>query len=103
MKGALDPSDPHFVSAKARDSVCGFLSGVVPMLEESSFLCGFGMVTQVQAYFPELITFLNECVVPDVACRDAEVNIEAFMFHLKALKVSFIIIFFVFFDWVCFS
>ena len=90
MKGALDPTDPHFVSAEARDSICGFLSGVVPMLEESSFLCGFGMVTQVQACFPELIVFLNECVVPDVACRDAEVNIEAFMFHLKALKVSFL-------------
>ena len=97
MKGALETSDPHFVSAESRDSICGFLSGVIPMLEEGPFLCGFGMVTQIQACFPELIVFLNECVVADVACRDAEVNIEAFMFHLEALKVSFLI-FLVFFD-----
>ena len=89
MKKALDSSNPHFVTAEARDDVCGFLSGVVAMLEEGPFLCGFGMVTQIQAYFPDLIVFLNECVVSDVACRDAEVNIAAFMFHLEALKVSF--------------
>ena len=85
---ALDSSDPHFVSANARDSISGFLSGVVTMLVDGSFLCGFGMVTQIQAYFPDLIVFLNECVVPDVACHDAEVDIEAFIFHLDALKVS---------------
>ena len=83
----MDPSDPHFITSEARDSVCGFLAGVTRMLEDGSFLCGFGMVTQIQAHFPDLIVFLNECVVSDVSCRDSNVNIEAFMFHLNTLKV----------------
>ena len=85
----MDPSNPLFVTEKARDSVSGFLSEVMNLIKDTSRVCAFGMVTLVQYHFPDLIVYLNECVVSDVACRASEVNIRTFMFHLETLKVSF--------------
>ena len=88
MKESLDPENPKFVTDKARDSVSGFLSQVMDLIKDTPHVCVFGMVTQVEAHFPDLVVFLDECVVTDVSCHAAEVNIPAFLFHLETLKVS---------------
>ena len=87
MKDSLDPENPKFVTDKARNSVSGFLSQIMMLIEETPQVCVFGMVTQVQAHFPDLIVFLDECVVTDVSCHAAEVNIRSFLYHLETLKV----------------
>lgn len=88
MRDSIDQENPLFVTDVARDSVSGFLSQVMDLIKETPRVCVFGMVTQVQAHFPDLIVYLNDCVVTDVACRAAEVNIRSFLFHFETLKVS---------------
>lgn len=87
MRGSFVPENPLFVTTQVRQRISSFLASAIQMAFEDRLVSGFGMVTQVQAHFPELITFLNECVVSDVACRDAEINLENFFFHLSTLKV----------------
>ena len=82
MRDSVDQENPLFVTDAARDAVTGFLSQVMDLVKETSHVCAFGMVTQVQAHFPDLIVYLNDCVVTDVACRAADVNVQSFLFHL---------------------
>ena len=88
MKDSLDPADPLFVTEQARESVAGFLAQVMNLIVDTPHVCAFGMVTLVQYHFPDLIVYLNECVVQDVALRASEVDIRTFLFHLETLKVS---------------
>lgn len=59
--------------------------------EDNARLSAFGMTTLLEAHFPGLIVYLNESLVArdEVKCREANVNVERFFFHLESLKVYF--------------
>ena len=89
MKDSIDPENPLFVTEEAREAVSDFLYQVMLLVKDTSQVCAFGMVTQIQAHFPDLIVYLNECVVSDVACRASAIDLRSFLFHLETLQVSF--------------
>ena len=72
----------------ARASVCGFLAGVMDLVEWTPDVSAFAISTQVQHHFPGLHDFLQECPVPTVESHAGEVDVDRFLFHLEHLKVS---------------
>ena len=85
----MDPHNRFYVTPEARDSVCGFLSDVMGLVEWTPEITAFGISTQVQYHFPKMVEFLNECPVPDVSAHTADLDVQRFLFHLQHLKVGF--------------
>ena len=90
-RDAVHPDNCMYVTAAARDAVCGFLASVMNLIEWTPDITVLGISTQVQFHFPGMVEFLNECPVPDVSAHPADFNVDRFLYHLAHLKVILIL------------
>ena len=93
-RDAVHADNCQYVTAAAREAVCGFLAAVMNLIEWTPDISALSISTQVQHYFPGMVEFLAECPVPDVAARSADFNVDRFLFHLAHLKVCCFHVFF---------
>ena len=92
MKEAIDPARPLYVTDESRGQITKFLGELMYAVqirewENSARMSAFGMTTLLQAHFPRLMVFLDECLVKKTACLEATVNVDRFLYHLTTLKV----------------